>query len=124
MNQTDLLEKILKIHDRSRPKTAESKNKKRNTYESAYALYEGRELILNAFRSGIFLMKKKTKCKGLNILTPKQMLQRLSMALAQVKAGNTSEKLLNEIRQIIYCLYQVKEISKKVYNNIMNSINV
>ena len=42
MNQTDLLEKILKIHDRSRPKTAESKNKKRNTYESAYALYEGR----------------------------------------------------------------------------------
>ena len=52
------------------------------------------------------------------------MLQRLSMALAQVKAGNTSEKLLNEIRQIIYCLYQVKEISKKVYNNIMNSINV
>ena len=98
--------------------------KKGNTYESAYALYEGRELILNAFRSGIFLMKKKTKCKGLNILTPKQMLQRLSMALAQVKAGNTSEKLLNEIRQIIYCLYRVKEISKKVYNNIMNSINV
>ena len=37
------------------------KIKKRNTYESAYALYEGRELILNAFRSGIFLMKKKNK---------------------------------------------------------------
>ena len=58
MNQTDLLEKILKIHDRSRPKTAESKNKKRNTYESAYALYEGRELILNVFRSGIFPIKE------------------------------------------------------------------
>ena len=49
----------------------------------------------------------------LKILTPKQMLQRLPIALAQVKAGNTSENLLNEIRQIIYSLYQAKEITKK-----------
>ena len=49
------------------------------------------------------------------------MLQRLLIALAQVKAGNTSENLLNEIRQIIYSLYRAKEITKKVYNNIMNS---
>ena len=62
--------------------------------------------------------------KGLKILTPKQMLQRLPIALAQVKAGNTSENLLNEIRQIIYSLYQAKEITKKVYNNIMNSIKL
>ena len=47
-------------------------------------------------------------------LTPKQMLQRLPIALAQVNAGNTSENLLNEIRQIIYALYQAKEITKKV----------
>ena len=46
------------------------------------------------------------------------------MALAQLKAGNTSENFLNEIRQIIYSLYQEKEISKKVYNNITNSINL
>ena len=52
------------------------------------------------------------------------MLQRLLIALAQVKAGNTSENLLNEIRQIIYSLYWAKEITKKVYNNIMNSIEV
>ena len=52
------------------------------------------------------------------------MLQRLPIALAQVKAGNTSENLLNEIRQIIYSLYQAKEITKKVYSNIMNSIKV
>ena len=45
---------------------------------------------------------------GLKILTPKQMLQRLSIALAQVKAGNNSESLLNEIRQIVYSLYQSK----------------
>ena len=50
------------------------------------------------------------------------MCQILPTALAQVKAGNTSENLLNEIRQIIYSLYQAKKITKKVYNNIMNSI--
>ena len=52
------------------------------------------------------------------------MLQRLPIALAQVKAGNKSENLLNEIRQIIYFLYRAKEITKKVYKNIMNSIKV
>ena len=62
--------------------------------------------------------------EGLKILTPKKMLQRLSIAPAQVKAGNTSEKLFNEIRQIIYSLYRAKEITKKVYNNIMNSMRV
>ena len=52
------------------------------------------------------------------------MLQRLTIALAQVKAGNTSENLLNEIRQIIYSLHQAKEITKKMYENILNSIKV
>ena len=63
-----------------------------------------------------------TKGTGLKILTPKQMLQRLPIALAQAKAGNNSESLLNEIRQIVYSLYQSKEITKKVYNNIIKSI--
>ena len=49
------------------------------------------------------------------------MLQRLPIAFAQIKAGNTSENLLNEIRQIIYSLYLAKEITKNVYNNIMSS---
>ena len=61
---------------------------------------------------------------GLKILTPKQMLQRLPIALAQVKAGNNSESLLNEIRQIVYSLYRSKEITKKVYNNIIKTIKV
>ena len=51
-----------------------------------------------------------------------QLLQRLPIALAQVKAGNNSENLLNEIRQIVYSLYQSKEITKRVYNNIIKSI--
>ena len=52
------------------------------------------------------------------------MLQRLPIALAQVEADNTSENLLNEIRQVIYSLHQAKEITKKVYNNLMNSIKL
>ena len=52
------------------------------------------------------------------------MLQRLPIALAQVKAGNVFENLLNEIRQIIYYLYREKQIANEVYNNIMNSIKL
>ena len=59
------------------------------------------------------LKQNETEGKGLKILTPKQMLQRLPIALAQVKAGNNSESLLNEIRQIVYSLYQSKQITKK-----------
>ena len=63
--------------------------------------------------------------KRLKILSPKQMLQRmLPIAPAQVKAGNISENLQNEIRQIIYSLYWEKVITKKVYNNIMNSVKL
>ena len=52
------------------------------------------------------------------------MLQRLPITLAQVKAGSIYENLLNETRQIIHSMYQAKEITKKVYNNIMNSMKV
>ena len=62
--------------------------------------------------------------KGLKILTPNQMLKRLPIALPQIKAGHNSESLLNEIRQIVYSLYRSKEITKKVYNKIINSIKV
>ena len=59
---------------------------------------------------------------GLKTLTPKQVLQRLPIALAKVKADNNSESLLNEIRQIVHSLYKSKQIIKKVYNNIIESI--
>ena len=61
---------------------------------------------------------------GLKILAPNQMLKRLPITLAQIKAGNNSESLLNEIRQIVYSLYRSKEITQKVYNNLINSIKV
>ena len=67
--------------------------------------------------------QEKNKKKKL-FLTYKQMLETLPVALAQVKAGNNSESLLNEIRQIVYSLYQSKQITKNVYNNIIKSIQL
>ena len=64
----------------------------------------------------------KQEGEGLKILTPNQMLKRLTIALAKIKAGNNSESLLNEIRQIAYYLYRSKKITKMLYNNIINSI--
>ena len=54
---------------------------------------------------------KQQKGTGLKVLTPKQMLKRLPIALAQISAGNNSESLMNEIRQIVYSLYRSKEIA-------------
>ena len=68
--------------------------------------------------------KYKTKNGGLKILIHKQILQRLSIVFAQVKAGNISEKVKNEIRQIKYSSYPRKEVTKNVCNNIMNSIKL
>ena len=67
---------------------------------------------------------KATKGTRRKILSTKQNLQRLPIVLAQVKADNNSESLLNEIRQIVYSLHQSKQITKKVYNNINKSIQL
>ena len=69
-------------------------------------------------------LAKEQEGTGLKILTPNQMLKRLPTALAQIKAGNNSESSQNEIRQIVYSLCRSKEITKKVYNNIIKSIKV
>ena len=69
-------------------------------------------------------LAEKQEGTGLKISTPNEMLKRLPIALAQIKAGNNSESLLNEIRHIAYSLFRSKEITKNVYNNIINSIKV
>ena len=104
--------------------------KQLHTIKNVKNLYDSRQKIIDLFNSyskirseALYKSKQnETKGKGLKILTPKQMLQRLPIALAQVKAGNNSEDLLNEIRQIVYSLYQAKEITRKVCNNLMNSL--
>ena len=65
---------------------------------------------------------KQQKGQGTKILTPNQMLSRLSIALAQLEAGNNSNKLKNEIRQLLYSLYRSKNMTKQVYNNLINYI--
>ena len=60
--------------------------------------------------------------QGLKILTPEQMIIRLPVLLAQLKAGSNSEKLKNEIRQIVYSLHRSKNLSKTIYNNLVNAI--
>ena len=114
-----------------KPKNPEKKQEK-DVLKSLYNLFEGRQRILDAFDSKIFPIKiedigfsdKMSDHFDVKILTPKQMFQRLPVALAQVKAGDNSEYLLNEIRQIVYSLYQSKEITKKVYNNTIKSIQI
>ena len=60
--------------------------------------------------------------QGLKILTPNQMLSRLPISLAQLKAGNNSEKLKNEIRQILFSLYRSKKLAKQIYNSLIDII--
>ena len=114
----------------AKSRSQEKKREKEIVLQNLYNFFEGREKILDAFESKIFSIKSKgsgilnPNHSKLKILTPKQMLQRLPIALAQVKAGNNSENLLNEIRQIAYSLYQSKQITKKVCNKISKSINV
>ena len=63
-----------------------------------------------------------TEGKGLKILTPNQMLSRLPITLAQLKAGNNSEKLKNTVRELLYSLYTSKKLTKNVYNNLINAL--
>ena len=110
---------------KAKPRDLEKRKLRTDVLNSVRSLAQGREAVLTAFRSGIFQVSKESQeGEGLKILTPNKMLKRLPIALAQVKAGNNSESFLNKIRQIVYSLYLSKEITKKVYNNIINSIKV
>ena len=60
--------------------------------------------------------------QGLKILTPNQMLSRLPISLAQLKAGNNSEKLKNEIQQLLYSLYRPKQLTKQLYKSLVDTI--
>ena len=71
-----------------------------------------------------YTFNKKQKGTGLKILTLKQMLQRLLIALAQVKWSNNSEILSNKIRQTVYSFFQQKETAEKVYNNTIKLIQL
>ena len=75
--------------------------------------------IVKIVREILKFNKQNQEGKGIKILTPNQMLSRLPITLAQLKAGNNSEKLKNEIRQLLYSLYRSKNMIKQVYNNLI-----
>ena len=81
--------------------------------------------LVNATTTSMHPLKDKKDDQlgeGLKMLTPQQMLKRLPISLAQLQAGNNSQKLKNEVRQLLYSLYRSKTINKLVYNNLINTI--
>ena len=132
----DALEEEINLKDeidkfKESTKLENQEKRKELTFENAIRLLNGRQKVLNSFKWKIF-PKNKTKgkeipwnvAKPLKILTPKQMLQNLLIALAQENASTTSEKFLNEIRHVVSSLNRAKEITKKAYTNIINLINI
>ena len=131
-DQSSLLVEIMDFQKKQDGEIQRKKQEKKYFLKNFYALFDSREIVVDVFESKIFPIKtegtdfsdKVLNHSSLKISIPKQMIQRLPITLAQVKAGNTFENLLNEIRQIIYSLYGAKKITKEMYNNIMNSIKV
>ena len=70
----------------------------------------------------IYFNQQNQAGKGLKLLTPNQMLSRLPISLAQLKAGNDSEKLKNKIRQLLYSLYRSKKLTKQLYKSLIGII--
>ena len=143
---------INKLNNNYNPASKIKIKEKDNTLKSAKILYFIKNDIIDAFQKGAdgFHVEKETdediddemdttimaklesqesaavtrnhQGQGVKLLTPNQMLSRLPISLAQLKAGNNSEKLKNEIRQLLYSLYHSKNITKQVYNNLMKPI--
>ena len=78
--------------------------------------------IVKIVREILKFNKQKQERQGIKILTPNQMLSRLPISLAQLEAGNNSNKLKNEIGQQLYSLYHSKNMTKQVYNNLIKHI--
>ena len=103
-----MIDEIKKFVYKTKPKSDKKKQEKEDTINNLCNFFDPRKMVLHGFKSKIFLTKSKgsdilnSDQSKLKILTPKQMLQRLPIALALVKAGNNSENLLNEIRNYLY----------------------
>ena len=90
--------------------------------EDKKSMIEENEKIINIVKYILYFNQLQQKGEELKILNPNQMLTRLPISLAQLKAGNNSEKLKNEIRQILYSLYRTKKLAKNVYKSLIEII--
>ena len=146
----DWLVEIMNFKKNKKPKSAEKKEQKKVFLKTCRIFFlfflggggggEGgggrggggasREKLMMLFESKIFSTKSKWSGilnpdhSKLKILTYNHMLQRLPIAHLQMNTGNYSESWLNQIRQIVYSLHQSKQITKKVYNNMIKSIQL
>ena len=85
-------------------------------------MIEENEKIINIVERIIYFNQLNQSGQGLKIWTPNQMLSRLPISLAQLKAGNNSEKLKNEIRQLLYSLYRSEQLTKQLYKSLIDII--
>ena len=92
--------------------------------ENRKSMTEVNEKIINLVERIFYFNQLEQQGQGLKILTPNQMLRRLPISLAQLKAGNNSDKLKNEIRQLLYSLYTSKKLTKNVYKSLVHIARV
>ena len=100
----------------------ERKNKIKNFPEINKFMIKRNKKIINIVECILYFNQLEKKIGGLKILTPNQMLSRLPITLAQLKAGNNSEKLKNKIRHIFYSLYRSKQLTKQLYKSLIGII--
>ena len=94
----------------------------KNVLEDRKFMFEENKKIIDIVERILYFNRLEQSGKGLKILTPNQRLSRLPISLAQSKVGNNSEKLKNEIRQILYSLYRSKKLTKQLYKSLIDII--
>ena len=103
-------------------KSTKMKNILKNVPKDKVFKIEENEKIINIVERILELNSEKQSGLGLQILTSNQMLSTLPITLAQLKAGNNSEKLKNEIRQLLYSVYRPKRLTKQLYKSLIDII--
>ena len=114
LERNEIQVNLIKSALRDLKKEIENMSDKENEIENPNEIVDIVEKILE--------FNRQQQGQGLKILTPNQMLSRLPISLAQLKAGNNSEKLKNEIRQLLYSLYRSKKLTKQIYKSLINII--
>ena len=126
-NPSDMYKKLLKTKGKKNEDQVYSikeildQIKKFNKSAKEYMIKKN-ENIINIVERILYFNQLEQQGSGLKILTPNQMLSRLPITLAQLKAGNNSEKLKNEIRQLLYSLYRSKKLTKQLYKSLIDII--
>ena len=94
----------------------------KNVSEDKKFIIKENKMIINIVECTLYFNQLEQQSLGLKILTPNQMLSKLSITLAQLKAGNNYKKLQKEIRQLFFFLHRSKKLTKTIYNNLIKTI--